>query len=188
MVEVSKSFRYFWVVNINIAQKLSAKSLHDFVKFYAIVRSTLRQYKYFHTCSDSSWFEIIRASQLFKFQGLMAHVKENTESWHNFYDSTDPFGAVLPAPWDRLQGLEKIVILRCFRVDKVSLAVRKYIETNLGHAFTEIPPFDLSVSYGDSSPTKPLIFILSPGSDPLSKIEKLAKSMMVTDKLKVGKH
>ena len=118
----------------------------------------------------------------------MAHVKENTEAWHKFYDSVDPFEATLPPPWDRLHGLEKIVILRCFRVDKVSLAVRKYIETNLGHAFTEIPPFDLSVSYGDSSPTKPLIFILSPGSDPLSKIEKLAKSMMVTHKLKVGKH
>ena len=40
------------------------------------------------------------------------------------------------------------------------------------------------VSYGDSSPTKPLIFILSPGSDPLSKIEKLAKSMMISDNLK----
>ena len=40
-------------------------------------------------------------------------------------------------------------------------------------------------SYGDSSRAKPLIFILSPGSDPLSKIEKLAKSMGVADKLKV---
>ena len=41
------------------------------------------------------------------------------------------------------------------------------------------------VSYGDSSRAKPLIFILSPGSDPLSKIEKLAKSMMFSDNLKV---
>ena len=68
----------------------------------------------------------------------------------------------------------------------MNLAVRKYISTHLGQTFTEIPPFDLSISYGDSSKTKPLIFILSPGSDPLSKIEKLSKSMMVADKMKVN--
>ena len=67
---------------------------------------------------------------------------------------------------------------------QVSLAVRKYVSSNLGQSFTEIPPFDLSVSFGDSSRSKPLIFILSPGSDPLSKIEKLSKSMMVADKMK----
>ena len=66
-----------------------------------------------------------------------------------------------------------------------SFILRKYIATSLGQHFIEIPPFDLSVSYGDSSCTKPLIFVLSPGSDPLSHIQKLAKSMMFTDKLKV---
>ena len=75
-------------------------------------------------CSDKSWHELIRASQLFKFQGLMGHVKENTQAWHKFYDSLDPFEEVLPEPWDKLDRLEKIVLLRCFRLDKVSLAVR----------------------------------------------------------------
>ena len=93
--------------------------------------------------------------------------------------------ATPPEPWNKLEGLERIVLLRCLRLDRVSLAVRRYIETHHGHSFTEIPEFDLSVSYSDSSSTKPLIFILSPGSDPLSKIEKLAKSMVFTDNLKV---
>ena len=47
--------------------------------------------KYF--CSDKSWHEIIRASQLFKFQGLMGHVKDNLEDWHRFYDTADPLQA-----------------------------------------------------------------------------------------------
>ena len=75
-------------------------------------------------CSDKSWHELIRASQLYKFQGLMGHVKENIQAWYKFYDSTDPFEQLLPEPWDKLDSLEKIVLLRCFRLDKVSLAVR----------------------------------------------------------------
>ena len=126
----------------------------------------------------------MRASQLFKFQGLMGHVKENVDSWHKFYDSADPLSSIPPSPWDKLAGLERIVLLRCFRLDAVSRAVRKYIETNLGPSFTQIPAFDLSVSYGDSDSNKPLIFILSAGSDPLSKIEKLAHNMVYADRLR----
>ena len=114
----------------------------------------------------------------------MGHVKENVDCWHQFYESADPLDHRLPPPWDRLEGLERIVLLRCFRLDSVSLAVRKYVQANLGPAFTQIPPFDLSVSYGDSASNKPLIFILSAGSDPLAKIEKLAGSMRYQERLR----
>ena len=117
--------------------------------------------------------------------GLMNHVKENLDVWKKFYNSPKPFEASLPNSWGKLEGLEKLVLLRCFRMDKVSLAVRSFIEANLGKSFTEIPQFDLSISYGDSASNKPLIFILSPGSDPLSVIDKLAASMLFKDRLKV---
>ena len=91
----------------------------------------------------------------------------------------------LPDPWGKLEGLERLGLLRCFRLDSLRVAVRSFVENNLGRSFTEIPAFDLSVSYQDSSGDKPLIFILSPGADPLSAIDKLAHSMLCRDKLKV---
>ena len=36
--------------------------------------------------------------------------------------------AAPPEPWDALGGLERLVLLRCLRLDKVSLAVRRYKE------------------------------------------------------------
>ena len=67
--------------------------------------------KYF--CSDKSWHEIIRASQLFKFQGLMGHVKDNLEDWHRFYDTADP----LQAEWR-----EKIRFGRIDFLDAISIS------------------------------------------------------------------
>ena len=36
------------------------------------------------------------------------------------------------------------------------------------------PPFDLPASYGDSVNTTPLVFLLSPGSDPTGALQKYA--------------
>ena len=73
----------------------------------------------YFVCSEQSWHEIIRLSKLFKFQGLMSHVKDNVKAWFKFYDSMDPLHEKLPDSWDKLDGLERIPLLRCFRMDKV---------------------------------------------------------------------
>ena len=56
-------------------------------------------------------------------------------------------------------------------------AIEKMILTELGAEFISPPPFNLELSFKDSGPKIPIIFILSPGVDPISEIEKLAKNM-----------
>ncbi len=45
-----------------------------------------------------------------------------------------------------------------------------FVEARLGRRFVEAPPFELAACYADSSPTSPLIFVLSPGSDPTAAL------------------
>lgn len=116
--------------------------------------------------SDKSWSEIVRASKLPNLNGFFTHVKANTSKWKILYDSGKPHEDQLPDQWRTLVGLDRMVVIRCFRPDKLVPAVQDFIVQNMGQAYIEPPSFDLAGSYKDSNCCSPLIFVLSPGSDP----------------------
>uniref|UniRef100_A0A2K5KRN4 Dynein axonemal heavy chain 12 n=1 Tax=Cercocebus atys TaxID=9531 RepID=A0A2K5KRN4_CERAT len=129
---------------------------------------------------DKSWEEICRASEFPAFRGLRQHFCEHIYEWRKIYDSKEPHNAKFPAPMDKnLKELQKIIILRCLRPDKITPAITNYVTDKLGKKFVEPPPFDLTKSYLDSNCTIPLIFVLSPGADPMASLLKFAndKSM-----------
>uniref|UniRef100_A0A4W2DJL5 Dynein axonemal heavy chain 12 n=1 Tax=Bos indicus x Bos taurus TaxID=30522 RepID=A0A4W2DJL5_BOBOX len=124
---------------------------------------------------DKSWEEICRASEFPAFRGLRDHFYDNVSEWREIYDSKEPHNAKFPAPMDtRLNELQKIIILRCLRPDKITPAITNYVTDKLGKKFVEPPPFDLTKSYLDSNCTIPLIFVLSPGADPMASLLKFA--------------
>ena len=55
-------------------------------------------------------------------------------------------------------------------------SVTEFVTKELGKEYTDPIPFKLKDVYKDSSRTTPLIFILSPGSDPLQALKKFADS------------
>uniref|UniRef100_A0A3Q2QRM0 Dynein axonemal heavy chain 7 n=1 Tax=Fundulus heteroclitus TaxID=8078 RepID=A0A3Q2QRM0_FUNHE len=116
--------------------------------------------------TDKSWSEIVRASKLPDLKGFFTHVRDNISKWKDLYDSAKPHKDPLPDQWDELAGLYRMVIIRCFRPDKLVPAVQDFIGENMGQAYIEPPTFDLAGSYKDSNCCSPLIFVLSPGSDP----------------------
>lgn len=118
--------------------------------------------------SEKSWGEIVRASSLPKLKGLMDDLSRNLTEWKAIYDSAWPQDESLPSPWVFLQALEKMAILRCLRPDKIVPAIQDFISETMGKVFIEAPTFDLQGSYNDSSCCAPLIFILSPGADPMA--------------------
>jgi len=64
----------------------------------------------------------------------------------------------------------------------VSLAIQSFVAQHLGTSFTEPPPFNLAGAFQDSSNTTPLIFVLSPGADPMADLLKLADELRFAKK------
>ena len=54
-------------------------------------------------------------------------------------------------------------------------SIQAFIVENMGHKFVEPPTFDLALSYRDSSYFTPLVFVLSPGADPMQTLFKFAE-------------
>ncbi|XP_043945444.1 dynein axonemal heavy chain 3 [Protopterus annectens] len=127
--------------------------------------------------SDKSWAEIVRASNLKNLHGFMDHVKSNISTWKTIYDSAKPQEEPLPDEWRTLKGLDYMVVLRCLRPDKIVPAIQNFIAENMGQTYIESPTFDLAGSYTDSNCCSPLIFVLSPGADPMAGLLKFADDL-----------
>lgn len=103
------------------------------------------------------------------------HFQKNNAEWKKLFDSKEPQKHILPSPWNKkLTDFQKMIVVRCLRPDKVVPLVTNFVEEKLGHRFIEPPPFDLGKSYADSNQCSPLIFILSPGADPMAGLMKFA--------------
>lgn len=133
--------------------------------------------------SDKSWNEIVRASSsIAQLSGLHEHVTGNCQQWKEFYDSQNPEDEKFPHPYDDVTDFVSLILLKAIRPDKIVHAVRYFIIRHMGKEFVEPPSFDLQASFADSSPTIPLVFILSPGSDPMDNLLMFAKELGMYDK------
>lgn len=74
-----------------------------------------------------------------------------------------------------LKPFEKLMLIRCFRVDRVYRAVINYIIEVMGEEYVTPPHISLDLIFEQSTAMMPIIFILSPGSDPTSQLMKLAE-------------
>ncbi|KAL7754340.1 hypothetical protein RI367_000321 [Sorochytrium milnesiophthora] len=127
--------------------------------------------------SDKSWGDIVRLSNMASFKSIPASIETRSSLWRTIYESQEPHVERLPDGLeDTLDSFQKLLVLRCLRPDKLVPAMQTYIAIVTGTKYIEFPPFNLAASYGDSNSVTPLIFILSPGSDPMSALLKFADS------------
>ena len=130
---------------------------------------------------EKSWTEIYRLSNLPAYGNFWQDFRSNLDGWKSVYDSATPYKTTYPSNWDyRLTTWQKLLVLRCLRPDKVIPGIQEFIREKMGTKYVEAPSFDLAASFADSSPTGPLIFVLSPGADPMSSLIKFGESRGVT--------
>ncbi|ESO02274.1 hypothetical protein HELRODRAFT_188646 [Helobdella robusta] len=126
--------------------------------------------------SDKSWSEIVRLSDHEYFPNFMKNFVESVQTWKILYDSPAPHLMKFPEPYSvHVNNMQSLVLLRVLRPDKMVPALQNFIKANLGQQYIEPPTFDLDGSFSDSNCCTPLIFILSPGADPMAALLKFAE-------------
>ena len=131
--------------------------------------------------TDKLWEEMFRLSHLNEhFSKLYEFFAAQPDKFKHIYESAEPHNEAMPEPWaSKLSTFQKLLLLRTLRPDKMMSAISLYVAEAMGQKYVEPPPFDLQKSYNDSSCVTPLIFILSPGSDPMAAMLKFADTMKV---------
>eukprot|EP00949_MAST-11_sp_MAST-11-sp1_P001615 g1615.t1 len=131
--------------------------------------------------SDKAWGEICRLAELSAFQGLRHAFTGEASKWKSIYDAQDAHEVPLPGAWnEKLGSLQKMLVLRCLRPDKIVPAVQNFVMEFAGDKFVKPPPFNLQLSYDESNPVQPLVFVLSAGSDPMNSLLKFGDSVKQT--------
>ena len=109
-------------------------------------------------------------------KGLENYFMKKPKAFKPLYDSPSPQTDPMPDQWEeKTNEFMKLCLIKMVRPDKLIAAIQLWIEKNIGKEFIEPPPFELAKSYKQSSNIVPLIFILSPGSDPINDIKKFAE-------------
>ncbi|KAJ1515292.1 Dynein heavy chain 7, axonemal [Coelomomyces lativittatus] len=125
--------------------------------------------------SESIWTDLSKLKRLPGFEDLLNVIKVQLVEFKKLFDSSNPHEIPLPGGLHTsLTTFQRLLVLKCLRMDKVVPALQNFIIERMGRRYIEPPPFDLSSSFMDSTSTTPLIFVLSPGADPMTALLKFA--------------
>ena len=120
-------------------------------------------------------------SLLSSFQG------SDADAWKQLYNCPTPNDILLPgddrpkvdlpSDFHGCTDMQKLIILKALRPDKIVPAVLQFVKNDpkLGEKFTDPPIFNLEEIYRESpDPWTPMIFVLSKGADPNTDLNMLA--------------
>jgi len=134
--------------------------------------------------TEKSWSEILNLSSVPALNGFDQDFPDHLESWKEVFDSEKCHESPLPGKWNDLSDMQKMMVLRAIRPDKIAESIQNFIVKFFGKKYIEPPPFDMKKCYTSSLVTTPLIFLLTSGSDPTKDFLLFAESQGMSDKVK----
>ena len=105
----------------------------------------------------------------YDIENILANFNEDDiKKFKNFFTCDSPHTEPLPDALQKItQEFTRLILVKQLREEKLIFAIKYFIEQSFDKRFLESPPFIVSTAYDDSLKTTPLIFILSPGVNPV---------------------
>ncbi|XP_030637015.1 dynein heavy chain 11, axonemal [Chanos chanos] len=123
--------------------------------------------------SPQAWGAVKSISLLPEFRGLDRDIEGSAKRWRKLVESESPERETFPQDWKNKNTLQRLLILRALRPDRIAYALRGFVEETLGSGCVNLGRLEFEKVFEETSPSTPLFFILSPGLNPLGEVEKL---------------
>ncbi|KAM8946996.1 dynein axonemal heavy chain 9 [Pelodytes ibericus] len=130
--------------------------------------------------SNQSWGGIKALSSMDEFRNLDRDIEGSAKRWKKFVESECPEKEKFPQEWKNKTALQRLCMMRAIRPDRMTYAVRDFVEEKLGSKYVVGRSLDFATSFEESGPATPMFFILSPGVDPLKDVEKQGRKLGYT--------
>lgn len=137
--------------------------------------------------TTTAWDNLCVLDKMPAFRGIVTQFEQRIREWYsNYFIVPEPENVPLIGELDStLDELQKMLVVRCLRPDRVIHAINNFIKNNLNTAaynYCVPPAFDLKLALMDSSPTTPLVFIISQGTDPTATLQNFARDYKYADR------
>ncbi|KAH8251731.1 hypothetical protein KR038_005556 [Drosophila bunnanda] len=163
------TFTSHMTLRILIAAEQVAKDETDFLLRYPHDPSTLSPLDF---VGRSAWGGIKSLTLIEHFYGIDKDMENYTKRWRKFMSSDAPEREQFPGEWKHRTPLQKLCIIRALRPDRMTYAMRQFVEQTMGKSYAEVqtPPF--GAIFQELNAATPAFFILSPGVDPIRDVER----------------
>ncbi|XP_063728306.1 dynein axonemal heavy chain 6-like isoform X2 [Symsagittifera roscoffensis] len=145
----------------------------------------------FQWLSPLAWKQCqLLSGSLEVFQHLNRYIIASPHQWVEFGESGDPFGVLERKPkteddsnasidaaayeWTTLSDFQKLILVKVLRPDTFVPSVRQCIHSQMGSQYVSGVQLDMGELFRQATHYTPLIFLLSPGSDPVAQLMKFA--------------
>ena len=109
------------------------------------------------------------------FANLRHEMVESSRRFRDWHDFERPEEAQLPGVWKTIPDVQKLLLIRALRPDRLIPATYSFVKNELGYKFMLPRRHTLKNVMQDCSPQVPILFILTPGVDPVKDVEALGE-------------
>merc|ERR1719284_1098399 len=151
--------------------------------------------------SDKVWLNLLQLSRhpfgvdhVIFFREIIELIPKNDANWRKWFDENEPERCPVPDYEDRiivektLGFFLRMVLVRCLREDRTTIGCAQFINNQLATKYTAPVTDGISDIFEESLARKPVLYLLTAGSDPTLMIDELAKKRkkFPTEKVSMG--
>jgi len=125
--------------------------------------------------ADGSWYAANALKKLEGFENVVNDLVSSSKRFKEWCDIEAAERERLPLEYKNMPPLERLCLMRCLRPDRMSFAIESYIKEEMGQQYVDDVDNAVATVLPETDPATPVYFILSPGVDVVSEVEKSAK-------------